>query len=233
MARAHLVGRIEPRRSAAALRSYGWPDQRNGRHVAHNAARRRRLKGGNRPQLRSRSPSRWQRAVSSRRRPTVRPPYRRQNAGHVQASGRSKEHVVSGARPRSARSDGHKVWITGIGVITAIGIGRDGFWDGLHAQKSRVKRIDRFDPSQFRSQVAAQVDDFEPTDHMDAKAARQTDRFSQFALAAGRMAIDDAELSVGARGSARPDRFGVYIGSALGGIAYAEIQHEKFIERGI
>jgi len=140
---------------------------------------------------------------------------------------------MSGARPRSARRDGHKVWITGIGVITAIGIGRDGFWDGLHAQQSPVKRIDRFDPSQFRSQVAAQVDEFEPTDYMDAKAARQTDRFSQFALAAGRMAIEDAELSVGARGSARPDRFGVYIGSALGGIAYAEIQHEKFIERGI
>ena len=103
----------------------------------------------------------------------------------------------------------------------------------MHAQKSAVKRIDRFDPSQFRSQVAAQVDDFEPTDYMDAKTARQTDRFSHFALAAGRMAIEDAGLTVGARGSARPDRFGVYIGSALGGIAYAEVQHERFMERGI
>jgi 3-oxoacyl-[acyl-carrier-protein] synthase II len=131
------------------------------------------------------------------------------------------------------RRAGERVWITGIGVITAIGIGRDAFWDGLHAPRSPVKRIDRFDPAQFRSQVAAQVDDFEPTDYMDAKAARQTDRFSQFALAAGRMAIADAALTVGARGSARPDRFAVYVGSALGGISYAEVQHERFIERGI
>ena len=131
------------------------------------------------------------------------------------------------------RRGGRRVWITGIGVITAIGIGRDAFWDGLHAGRSPVKRIDRFDPTQFRSQVAAQVDDFEPTDYMDAKAARQTDRFSQFALAAGRLAIEDAGMTVGARGGARPDRFAVYIGSALGGIAYAEVQHERFMERGI
>jgi 3-oxoacyl-[acyl-carrier-protein] synthase II len=125
------------------------------------------------------------------------------------------------------------VWITGIGLITAIGIGKEPFWDGLHAARSPVKRIDRFDPSQFRSQVAAQVDDFEPTDHMDAKTARQTDRFSQFALAAGRMAIDDAALTIGGRNGVRADRCAVYIGSALGGISYAELQHERFIERGI
>jgi 3-oxoacyl-[acyl-carrier-protein] synthase II len=126
-----------------------------------------------------------------------------------------------------------EVWITGIGIVTAIGVGKEPFWRGLHAQKSPVKRIDRFDPSQFRSQVAAQIDDFEPTDFMDAKTARQTDRFSHFALAAGTMAMADAGLAVGGRQGARADRFGVYIGSALGGIAYAEVQHERFIERGI
>ena len=92
-----------------------------------------------------------------------------------------------------------RVWITGLGLITPIGNGRDAFWDGLHAARSPVKRIDRFDPSAFRSQVAAQVDDFQPTDYMDAKAAQRTDRFSQFALAAGRLAIDDA----GGAGTAR------------------------------
>jgi 3-oxoacyl-[acyl-carrier-protein] synthase II len=125
------------------------------------------------------------------------------------------------------------VWITGIGVITPVGIGLESFWAGLHAGRSPVKRIDRFDPAAFRSQVAAEVDDFEPTDYMDAKAARQTDRFSQFALAAGRMALEDAHLSIGTRGAPRADRFGVYIGSALGGIAYAEVQHERYMERGI
>jgi len=139
---------------------------------------------------------------------------------------------MSPGTSRRARDD-RRVWITGVGLITAVGIGKEPFWDGLHAGKSPVKRLDRFDPTQFRSQVAAQVDEFEPTDYMDAKAARQTDRFSQFALAAGRMAIEDAGLVVGARGGVRPDRCAVYIGSALGGIAYAEVQHEKFIEHGI
>ncbi len=128
---------------------------------------------------------------------------------------------------------GREVWITGLGLVTPIGIGRDAFWDGLHAGRSAVKRIDRFDPSAFRSQVASQIEDFEPTDFMDAKAARQTDRFSQFALAAGRLALMDAKLELGAPGAPRGDRFAVYVGSALGGIAYAELQHERYIERGI
>ena len=129
-----------------------------------------------------------------------------------------------------------RVWITGIGVISPIGIGRDAFWAGVRRARSPVKRIDRFDPSAFRSQVAAQVDDFDPLAHMDARTARQLDRFSQFGLVAGRQALEDAGLSVngaeGADGLDR-DRFGVYLGSALGGIAYAELQHERFMERGI
>ncbi len=139
---------------------------------------------------------------------------------------------MSAARRRPDNAS-PRVWITGIGVITAVGIGLDAFWDGLHAGVSPVKRLDRFDATQFRSRVAAQVDEFEPTDYMDAKAARQTDRFSQFALAAGRMAIEDAGLTIGEPGGVRADRSAVYVGSALGGISYAEAQHERFLERGI
>jgi 3-oxoacyl-[acyl-carrier-protein] synthase II len=131
------------------------------------------------------------------------------------------------------RNAGRRVWITGLGIVTPIGIGLDAFWNGLHAGRSPVKRIDRFDPAQFRSQVAAQIDDFEPTDHLTAKEARSTDRFSQFALAAGRLAMADAGLKVGPRKGVRADRVGVYVGSALGGIAYAEVQHERFMEKGI
>ena len=126
-----------------------------------------------------------------------------------------------------------RVWITGLGLVTPVGIGLDAFWKGLQAGKSPVKRIDRFDPSTFRSQVAAQIDDFEPTDYMDPKTARQTDRFSHLALAAGRLAIEDSGIAIGTPGAPRADRFGVYVGSALGGIAYAEVQHERFMERGI
>jgi 3-oxoacyl-[acyl-carrier-protein] synthase II len=126
-----------------------------------------------------------------------------------------------------------RVWITGIGLITAIGTGRDAFRAGLRAGRSPVRRIDRFDPSQFRSQVAAQVNDFDPLAWMPPKTARQLDRFSQFGLVTGRLALDDAALAPGANGAAAPERIGIYLGSALGGIAYAEGQHERYLERGI
>jgi 3-oxoacyl-[acyl-carrier-protein] synthase II len=132
--------------------------------------------------------------------------------------------------------NGRRVWITGIGVISPIGTGVDAFWAGVHRAESPVRRIDRFDPTPFRSQVAAQVDDFDPLDHMAARTARQLDRFSQFGLVAGRQALDDAGLRVdggAATDGVDRDRFGVYLGSALGGIAYAEGQHERFMNRGI
>ena len=130
-------------------------------------------------------------------------------------------------------TDRRSVWITGLGMITPIGTGRGAFWAGVKAGRSPVRRIDRFDPAPFRSQVAAQVDDFDPLAHMDPKTARQLDRFSQFGLVAGRLALEDARLTPGTDGAAARERIGIYLGSALGGIAYAEVQHERFIERGI
>ena len=129
--------------------------------------------------------------------------------------------------------DRSRVWITGIGIITAAGTGLDGFRAGLRAGRSPVKRIDRFDPSPFRSQVAAQVDDFDPLAWMPPKTARQLDRFSQFGLVTGQMALEDAGLRPGEAGAASPERIGIYLGSALGGIAYAEEQHERYMEKGI
>ncbi len=130
-------------------------------------------------------------------------------------------------------TDCRRVWITGIGIITAIGTGVGAFRAGLRAGTSPVRRIDRFDPSPFRSQVAAQVDDFDPLAWMPPKTARQLDRFSQFGLVAGRLALDDAGLVPGEGGAAAPERIGIYLGSALGGIAYAEEQHTRYLEKGI
>ena len=126
-----------------------------------------------------------------------------------------------------------RIWITGIGIVTPIGTGLDAFRAGLRAGRSPIKRIDRFDPTPFRSQVAAQVDDFDPLAWMPPKTARQLDRFSQFGLVAGQLALQDAGLSPGAYGAAAADRIGIYLGSALGGIAYAEAQHERYLEKGI
>src|SRR6195256_6209018 len=109
-----------------------------------------------------------------------------------------------------------RIWITGIGVITAIGTGLDAFRAGLRTGRSPIRRTDRFDPSPFRSQVAAQVDDVDPLAWMPPKTARQLDRFSQFGLVAGRLALDDAKLTPGVGGGAHPQRIGIYLGSALG-----------------
>jgi 3-oxoacyl-(acyl-carrier-protein) synthase len=73
-------------------------------------------------------------------------------------------------------------------MVTPIGTGIDAFRGGLRDARSPVRRIDRFDPSPFRSQVAAQVDDFDPLAWMPPKTARQLDRFSQFGLVTGRRA---------------------------------------------
>ena len=126
-----------------------------------------------------------------------------------------------------------RVFVTGIGVITPIGTGVDAFRAGLRAARSPIRRVDRFDPSAFRSQVAAQVDDFDPLAWLEPKVARQLDRFSQFGLVAGRLALEDARLVPGAPNAPSPERIGIYLGSALGGIAYAESQHERYMDKGI
>ena len=123
------------------------------------------------------------------------------------------------------RGAGRRVVVTGLGAISPIGHGRDGFWAGLRRAQSAVGRVTRFDPSPFRSQVAAQVDDFDPATYIDPRRARKLDRYSQFAVAAAFQAIDDARLA--------PDTLdregaGVYLGSALGGLGFAEEQHRIY-----
>ncbi|MFN2483812.1 MAG: beta-ketoacyl synthase [Candidatus Limnocylindria bacterium] len=122
-----------------------------------------------------------------------------------------------------------RVVVTGIGALTPIGHGADGLWDGVLAHRSAVRCIDRFDPRDFPSQIAAQVNDFEPADHLDARRARRLDRFSQMAVATSRMAAEDAAYDA----DRRAERTGVYIGSALGGVAFAEEQHVRYVEGGL
>src|SRR5574338_812267 len=85
-----------------------------------------------------------------------------------------------------------RVAVTGIGAITPIGHGADGLWAGVLRHRSAVSRLTRFDASPFPSRIAAQIDDFDPTDHLDVRRARRLDRFSQLAVASARMAALDA-----------------------------------------
>lgn len=122
------------------------------------------------------------------------------------------------------------VVVTGIGAITPIGLGRDGVWDGLRAERSAVGPVTRFDPSPFRSHVAAEVNDFVPTDHLDKRRSRRFDRFAQFAVVASRMALEDAGLDLARENR---ERVGAMMGSALGGMAYAEEQMARFMTGGL
>jgi 3-oxoacyl-[acyl-carrier-protein] synthase II len=123
-----------------------------------------------------------------------------------------------------------RVVITGLGAVTPIGIGVEPLWAGLRRRESAVRTITRFDPSPFRSRIAAEVDGFHATDHIEERKVRRLDRFSQFSIAATRLGLADAELDL-----AREDRerVGVMMGTALGGVAQAEGQHARYVEGGI
>jgi 3-oxoacyl-[acyl-carrier-protein] synthase II len=119
--------------------------------------------------------------------------------------------------------------ITGVGAVTPIGTGAEGLWAGLAARVSAVRAITRFDPTPFRSKIAAEIPDFRPQDHLDAKRAKRLDRFSQLAVTSARFALADAELDPRRENG---DRVGAMMGSALGGVAFAEAQVERFRVEG-
>lgn len=122
-----------------------------------------------------------------------------------------------------------RVVISGIGLVTPIGIGRDAVWSALRTSRSAVGPVTRFDAEPFRSRIAAEITDFDPEALLTAKQARRTDRCSQLGLAAARMALEDAALDPSRED---PDRVGVLMGTALGGIAFAETENGKFVREG-
>ena len=122
-----------------------------------------------------------------------------------------------------------RVVLSGLGPVTGAGIGREPFWEGLHRAESPAELITRFDASPFRSRVAVHVPDFEPTDFMDAKRASRLDRFAQFTIAAGRLALEDAGLDPS---SVDPERGAIQMGSALGGLAHGQDEMARFLADG-
>lgn len=126
--------------------------------------------------------------------------------------------------------DQRRVVITGIGAITPIGTTQEGLWGGLREQRSAVRSLTRFDPTPFRSHNAAEVNDFIPTDHLDNRRAKRLDRFSQFSVVGAQMALADADLDLSREDR---ERVGANMGTALGGIGYAEGQLGVYLERGL
>lgn len=124
----------------------------------------------------------------------------------------------------------HRVVVTGMGVVTSLGHDLDTFWNNLMAGKSGVSRIESFDVSEYPTQIAASVKDFNPEDFMDRKDARKMDRFVQLAVAAGKSALENSGLDI--QKDADANRVGVSIGSGIGGLGTWEDQHNILLEKG-
>ncbi|HYW32370.1 MAG TPA: beta-ketoacyl-ACP synthase II [Gemmatimonas sp.] len=127
---------------------------------------------------------------------------------------------------------GHRrrVAITGIGCVTPIGTGVEGLWAGLRAEQSAVRAATRFDASIFRSRCTAQIDGFEATDHLDAKRVKRLDRFGQFSVVSAKLALEDSGIDLDTEDR---ERVGAMMGTALGGIGYAEEQAGRFVHGGL
>lgn len=122
-----------------------------------------------------------------------------------------------------------RVVITGLGVIAPNGIGKEAFWKAITEGKSGIGRITRFDASEFPSQIAGEVRDFDPSQFLEAKEARRLDRFSQLGIVASFMAVNDAGLSLEKEDR---HRIGVFLGAAAAGLGYAQAQYDTFREKG-
>lgn len=122
-----------------------------------------------------------------------------------------------------------RVVITGIGAVTPVGVGKDAFWNALVEGKSGVGPITRFDVSEYTTKIAGEVSDFVVTDFMDKKEAKRMDRSTQYAVAASKMAIEDAKLDLEAENR---ERIGVIIGTGIGGMEALYEQYKVLFAKG-
>jgi len=123
-----------------------------------------------------------------------------------------------------------RVVVTGIGIVSSVGTGREEFWNGIINGRSGVKHVTRV-PKELQSacKIAAEVSDFEPTKYMEPKQVRRTDRFIQFAIAAAQLAVEDAKFD---SSKEDPTRVGVVVGSAAGGFQTIEDQFRILTTKG-
>ena len=122
-----------------------------------------------------------------------------------------------------------RVVITGIGLVSSLGIGTSANWTALLAGTSGVGRITKFDPTAYAAQIAAEVRGFDPLQFVEKKDVKKIDIFIQYAIAAAQFAMDDAQLAVTRE---RAPRTGVFIASGIGGFTTIEREHKALLEGG-
>ena len=123
-----------------------------------------------------------------------------------------------------------KIVITGVGIVSPIGNNKQEFWASLSTGKHGFSRITRFDVSTYPCQVHADVKNYDVTQYVDKKRARRMDLFTQFAIGAAKMAMQDSGLDIT---KLDPERCGVIVGSGIGGLPTIEAQHSVLLEKGI
>ncbi len=122
-----------------------------------------------------------------------------------------------------------RIVVTGMGIVSPVGIGVEAFWESIIGGRSGVGPITSFDVSEYTTRFAACVDDFDPSAVVDAKEARRMARFQQFAVVAAAEALRDADLQITEENA---DRIGTIIGSGIGGLGFMEEQHDVLRDRG-
>jgi 3-oxoacyl-[acyl-carrier-protein] synthase II len=122
-----------------------------------------------------------------------------------------------------------RVVITGMGAITALGLGAEELWNSVRNGKSGITEIERIDVTDFPTRVAAEIKTFDPHRFIEKKEAKRMDRFSQYAVAATQMALDNARIN---NGTIDLQRTGIIIGSGIGGLETLENQHRVLLEKG-
>jgi len=125
--------------------------------------------------------------------------------------------------------DKRRVVITGVGMITPLGIGVEQSWEGLLAGRSGIGKITQFDAANFPTRIAGEVDGFNPEEYIEPKEIKKMDRFIHFALAAAQMAMNDSGLKITAENA---ERAGVIVGSGIGGLRSIEHYHSVLLEKG-
>lgn len=121
-----------------------------------------------------------------------------------------------------------RVVVTGMGCVTPIGNDLTAFWDSLMAGKNGIGPITRYDTTDFKCKLAAEVRDFDPKQYMEKSQAQHTDLYAQFAMAAAVQAVEDSGL----QGQMPGERVGVYVGSGVGGLQTLENEHTKLLNKG-
>lgn len=122
-----------------------------------------------------------------------------------------------------------RVVITGLGAVSPVGIGKEEFWSSLMQGKSGIGLITRFDASEYATKIAGEVKDFDYTLYVDKKEGKRMDRFAHFAVAAAKLAIEDAKLDLEKENR---DRIGTCIGSGIGGVETLHDQYKTLFDKG-